>query len=166
MEKATGCSSLSINVPQKKRVRFFLDTAGWEGGRTLKAAEPALPCQEGAARLLLSGLASAPSSSLQAHAQPLGFAAGLSGPETAGDPWEPGRSLPEGLLASREEGSAFPLCASLRTGLHQARACRRHLGFQAILSQTLNVKGSEMHVPPATGGAWPSSPILGNPQPE
>lgn len=48
MEKATGCSSLCVNIQQKKRVRFFLDTVGWEG-RTLKAAEPALLCWEGTA---------------------------------------------------------------------------------------------------------------------
>lgn len=44
MEKATGCSSLSVNIQQKKRVRFFLDTVGWEGG-LLKLQS--LPCAVG-----------------------------------------------------------------------------------------------------------------------
>ena len=44
MEKATGCSSLSVNIHQKKRVRFFLDTVGWEGG-LLKLQS--LPCLAG-----------------------------------------------------------------------------------------------------------------------
>lgn len=46
MEKATGCFSLSVNIHQKKRVGFFLDTVGWEGG-LLKLQS--LPCWEGAA---------------------------------------------------------------------------------------------------------------------
>lgn len=45
-KKATGCFSLSVNIHQKKRVGFFLDTVGWEGG-LLKLQS--LPCWEGAA---------------------------------------------------------------------------------------------------------------------
>lgn len=54
MEKATGCSSLSINIHQKKRVRFFLDTVDWEGG-LLKLQS--LPCP---ARKVLPGAGGQP----------------------------------------------------------------------------------------------------------
>lgn len=80
MEKATGCSSLSVNIHQKKRVRFFLDTVGWEGGLLKLQSLPCpagkvLPWAGGSRRCLdeplcsflpvLSSPASAPSSSLQ-----------------------------------------------------------------------------------------------------
>lgn len=74
----------------------------------------------------------------------------LSGPEAAGDPFLRG-SFPPG------NRGVCSLCCQPEEGA--GSACRRHLGFQAILSQTLNVKGSEMYVPPATGGAWPGPPL-------
>lgn len=106
MEKATGCCSFSVNIHQKKRVRFFLDTEGWEGG-FLKLQS--LPCPAGKVLLrgwgqlallwsavcsclpILPSLEPAPSSPLQSCC--LTFAAALTAPETAAGPpvvpWEP-----------------------------------------------------------------------------
>lgn len=161
MEKATGCSSLSVNIHQKKRVRFFLDTVGWEGGLLKLQSLPCpagkvLPWAGGSRRCLdepscsflpvSSSPLSAPSSSPQTRCLVFGLCCcsewardRLPVPQRSRGilrPWDTPSS--SGLLVCGEEGSLFPLPASLGKRPGHAKVCKGHLGLQAVPSQTGN----------------------------
>jgi len=183
MEKATGCSSLSVNIHQKKRVRFFLDTVGWEGG-LLKLQS--LPCLAGkvlpwaggsrhcleapcACLLALPSPASAPSSSLQPCCLAFGLCQRDRGCcQSPGGPV--GVCVPGGLgdpfleRAPGLRGAGEPLSSVCQPGEvdRARRGPRRAFGISSHPeSDTSCLKAVSVWGRQWNAGAWPPSPHPG-----